>query len=57
MKHYTEIDNKIQRGYLCMLENQTAKGCDVWLDAWENINVYVKNFVNLRLINIFSVNV
>jgi len=42
MKHYTEIDNKIQRGYLCMLENQTAKGCDVWLDAWENIKTLIK---------------
>ena len=42
MKHYTEIDKKIQLGYLCMLENQTTKGCDVWLDAWENIKTLIK---------------
>ena len=37
MKRYIEIDNKIQQGCLHILENQTAKGCDIWLDAWEDI--------------------
>jgi hypothetical protein len=42
MKLYTEIDNKLQLGYLHMLENRTAEGCDIWLDAWEDIKILIK---------------
>ena len=42
MERYSEIDNRIQQGYLHMLENHTAKGCDIWLNAWEDIKTLFK---------------
>jgi len=31
------LDQKIQHGYLLILENQACDGCDEWLQAWEDI--------------------
>jgi len=42
MELHTKIDNKIQEGYTYMLKNQTTKGCDLWLEAWEDIKPLFK---------------
>jgi len=43
MKNYVEIDDKIQQGYELVLNRQLAKGCDLWLDAWEGVKDLIIN--------------
>jgi tetratricopeptide (TPR) repeat protein len=37
MEQYKEIDDKIQKGYELILENDRLGGCDKWLEAWAGI--------------------
>lgn len=37
MEKYEKINAKIGEGYKLLKSNQTVRGCDVFLDAWENI--------------------
>ena len=37
MMDIQKLDRKIQRGYLLILENHAAAGCDEWLESWEGI--------------------
>ncbi len=40
MLSYAEIDEKIQVGYAKIYEkSDLVGGCDVWLEAWEGINL------------------
>lgn len=37
MTDYKNINEKIQKGYELIFENNLAAGCDSWLSAWEDI--------------------
>jgi hypothetical protein len=37
MEQYKEIDDKIQKGYELILENDLPGACDKWLEAWAGI--------------------
>ena len=41
MIDFKELDQKIQHGYVLILENQTLDGCDEWLQAWEDIKQFM----------------
>jgi len=42
MINLKELDQKIQHGYLLILENQAFEGCNEWLQAWEDIKQVMK---------------
>jgi len=39
MTDQAAVDKKIMEGYEFLSKNETAKACDIWLDAWEGLKV------------------
>jgi len=37
MERYKEIDSKIQEGYALIQRNNFTSGCEIWLNAWEEV--------------------
>lgn len=39
MEKYKKTDEKIKLGYELIMKNASAKACDAWLEAWEDLKV------------------
>ena len=35
------IDNRIAEGYTFLHRNETEKACNIWLEAWEDLKLWM----------------